>query len=139
MIRYAAVALALLLAACGGDGDPAGTPATTPPAATTSAPAATTTSAAPATPPADHTIRVVVRGGKVEGGSGSRVKVDRGKRVRIEVVADVSDEVHVHAYDLKAPVTPDRPAVLDFVADIPGVIEVELEGAHLLLFKLEIR
>jgi hypothetical protein len=58
--------------------------------------------------------------------------------VRIVVDADVSDEVHLHGYDLMADVTPDEPATIDFVANAPGVFEVELEGAGKLLFELEI-
>ena len=57
----------------------------------------------------------------------------------ITIVADVTDEVHVHGYDLLATVTPDGPAVIEFAATIPGVFEVELEGAHLELLLLEVR
>ena len=52
--------------------------------------------------------------------------------------ADVSDEVHVHGYDLLAEVSPDEPAVIVFRANAPGVFEVELEGAGLLLLELTV-
>jgi hypothetical protein len=62
----------------------------------------------------------------------------QGDRVRIIVHADVSDEVHFHGYDLMSDVTPEQPARIDFVADVPGVFECELENAGIPLFELEI-
>jgi hypothetical protein len=67
-----------------------------------------------------------------------RVPVEAGTRVEIEVKSDTTDEVHVHVYDLKADVGPDRRGRVRFVADITGIIEVELEEAGLLLFRLEV-
>ena len=137
MIRYAAVALAFLLAACGDSGSTGGTPTTTPPATTTGpAPTATTTSAAAT--PVGKSFEVVVAAGKVVSGPGRRVRVNRGELVRIQVTSDVADEVHVHTYDKKAAVAPGAPAVLEFAATIPGVVEVELEKDHLLLFQLHV-
>ena len=141
MTRRAALAVLslLLLAGCGDDSaqlPPGGTPSASSPAVTTSAPATATLSASPTS---DDRIRVVVAGGKVVSRPGERIPVKLGERVRIEVEADVTDEVHVHAYDIKADVAPGRPARLEFEASIPGVIEVELEKGHLLLFKLEVR
>lgn len=43
-------------------------------------------------------------------------------------MADVSDEVHVHAIDIHKNVTPGKPVTLRFTADIPGQFEVELEA-----------
>lgn len=62
----------------------------------------------------------------------------QGERVRILVRADVTDEVHLHSYDLHAGVAPGEPARIDFVADVAGVFECELEGAGTPLFRLEI-
>jgi heme/copper-type cytochrome/quinol oxidase subunit 2 len=66
------------------------------------------------------------------------VEVSQGSEVRIEVTADVEDEVHVHGYDIKREVAPGVPARITFAATIPGVFEVELEEAGLLLFRLEV-
>lgn len=82
------------------------------------------------------TVEVTVTAGNVEGGG--RVEVPLGDRVRLTVAADVSDEVHVHGYDLVAAVAPGASAVLEFVADIPGIFEVELHRAHSLLLDLEV-
>jgi hypothetical protein len=81
-------------------------------------------------------IDVTVQGDEVEGPD--RPTATQGDEVLIVVHADVSDEVHVHGYDLMADVTPGEPARIRFVADVPGVFEVELEGAGRLLFQLEI-
>ena len=88
-------------------------------------------------PEPDRTvIEVTYRDGAVQGPTS--YTATQGDRVRIVVDADVSDEVHLHGYDLMADVTPDEPATIDFVANAPGVFEVELEGAGKLLFELEI-
>lgn len=83
-------------------------------------------------------ITVSVRGGSVRGTDGSE-SVSVGDRVAIRVASDVADEVHLHGYDKKVAVTAGGTATLRFVADIPGVFEVELEDAGLLLFELEVR
>jgi hypothetical protein len=81
-------------------------------------------------------IEVTYRDGTVQGPTS--FTATQGDAVRIVIDADVSDEVHVHGYDLMADVTPDDPATIDFVANAPGVFEVELEDAGTLLFELEI-
>ena len=81
-------------------------------------------------------IEVIYRDGAVQGPTS--YTATQGDRVRIVVDADVSDEVHLHGYDLMADVTPDEPARIDFVSNAAGVFEVELEGAGKLLFELEI-
>ena len=123
-------AIVVLLSACSSDDE---TPVTT---TTTRAPAAaeTTTTSSGA---ADREIRVTVVDGEVVGGS-QRVSLSVGESVRLEVTADVADEVHVHGYDLLAAIAPPEPAVLVFDADIPGVFEVELEDAGLTLVELEV-
>jgi hypothetical protein len=56
-----------------------------------------------------------------------RLSVPKDTRLRIVVIADVSDEVHVHGYDLTADVAPGSPAVLNFTTDVAGRFEIELE------------
>ena len=81
-------------------------------------------------------IEIEVEDGEIAGPG--EVEVTQGERVRIVVKADVSDEVHVHGYDLTADVTPLEAAVIVFRADAPGVYEVELESAGLLLLELSV-
>ena len=129
-------------AGCGaGDGqEPSADPTTTTTSATTSPAASTATAGATTTTAgfAGTLIEVRVSGGKVDTAE-RRVRVDRGERVRIQVEADVTDEVHLHGYDLKRPVGPGKPATIEFAADLPGIYEVELEGAKRKLFDLEVR
>jgi heme/copper-type cytochrome/quinol oxidase subunit 2 len=81
-------------------------------------------------------IEIEVEDGEVTGPG--EIEVAQGERVRIVVEADVSDEVHLHGYDLTADVTPQEPAVIVFRADAPGVYEVELENAGLVLLELSV-
>jgi heme/copper-type cytochrome/quinol oxidase subunit 2 len=67
------------------------------------------------------------------------VVVKRGTEIEIVVTADVSSEVHVHGYDYKADVSPESAAVIRFIADLPGIYEVELEGSHVEVMELEVR
>jgi hypothetical protein len=143
------VALAALAAsACGGDGDAATTTTTAPPttaspAVTSTTPAteppattSTTTSAAPSTTAvaAGVSIDVVVTDDGVD--AEERYDVPLGEEVTITVTSTFADEVHVHSYDLFAPLEPDVPGRITFVADVPGVFEVELENAGVPLFEL---
>lgn len=108
------------------------TPATSSPTETPSA----SPSESPSAEPERTEIEVTFRDGAVEGPTS--FSVTQGDRVRIVVHADVSDEVHLHGYDLMSDVTPDQPARIDFVANVPGVFECELEDAGITLFELEV-
>jgi hypothetical protein len=134
-------AAVLTLAACGGD-DGAGTAGatTTTTAATTTPTTGPTTTAGPTTTtrPATPVIEVRVAGGKVQGGV-RREQVRRGETVVLRVVADVTDHVHLHGYDLMADVAPGKPAEIRFTADLPGVWEVELEDRKQPLLTIEVR
>jgi hypothetical protein len=90
----------------------------------------------PSEAPQRTVIEVTYRNGAVQGPTS--FTVTQGERVRLLVHADVSDEVHVHGYDLSADVTAQRAARIDFVANAAGRYEVELEGAGEPLFELEI-
>jgi hypothetical protein len=133
-----AVATVLTVTACGDSDSPQAGGTTTTTTATTVAGSTTsgepTTTAAPSTP----TIEVRVVGGKPQGGV-RRERVQRGETLVLRVVADVSDEVHLHGYDRSADVAPGRPAEIRFTADIPGVFEAELEQRRQKLVELEVR
>jgi predicted small lipoprotein YifL len=130
----ALAALLLSMAACGGS-DPMVRPPDTNTPAEPSPPASavTTTTAATA-----RTIEVAFAGGQVVGGPG-RHTARLGERVRLRVTSDVADEVHVHTYDQRVEVVPDRVAELEFTASVPGRHEVELEKLHKQLLTLEVR
>jgi hypothetical protein len=106
---------------------------------TPSTPTGAISASPPTTPgpsPERRTIEVTYSDGAVQGPS--RFTVTRGETVRILVRADVSDHVHLHGYDIMADVAPGGPARIDFVANVAGVFEVELEDAGRLLFNLEV-
>jgi heme/copper-type cytochrome/quinol oxidase subunit 2 len=131
-----------VLAGCGGDDDGGGAAgATTTVASTTTTSAEPTSTAEPTNTTAGFSgtlIEAKVTGSEVDTAS-RRVKVSRGDKVRIQVEADHTEEVHVHGYDLKKDVAPGKPAVIEFTADAPGVFEVELEEAALKLFELQVQ
>ncbi len=138
MIRRLAVAVAalgVLAVACADSGTPTATPTTANP--TAASPSATSSSPS-RTSDVDSVILISVRGGKVSRPSRD-VSVRLNGTVRIQVEADVSDEVHVHGYDIKARVNPGTPTVITFTANVPGGWAVELHDAKLHLVDLQVR
>jgi hypothetical protein len=145
-------ALSLAVAACSADTSVSTTTATTPttgvgqttsttiaeqtsstdPPTTTEAP---TTTTAPIVPDVIE-IEISYLSGVVEGGG--RIEVPLGESVVIRVDSDVADEGHLHGYDIFVDVEPGTTGVIEFVADIPGIFELELEGARVLLADLEV-
>ncbi|HEX2041811.1 MAG TPA: hypothetical protein VHF24_04165 [Acidimicrobiales bacterium] len=123
-----AAGLALVLAGCSRNQEE--TTATTQAAAPSTAPGPTTTLAA-------RLVDVVVRRGSVEGGG--RHEVPLNERIRLRVTSDTAEEVHVHGYEHRFQVGPTGPAEITFIANLPGVFEVELEKTHRRLLSLEVK
>lgn len=142
-----AFALTLPLAACSA-GTASSTLAPTPsstaspasvvvPDTTAPAPTSTSTSTVPATTTTvDDTvvIGVSVVGGQLV--SERRAEVKMGDNVRLVVESDTADELHIHGYDLIADVVPGQTTELTFIAEIPGIFEVEFEISHLQVLEL---
>ena len=128
----ALVASVLLVAGCGGDSTDAA--ATTDTVATTTAPepvttTATTTAHRPSratTADGTTTITIVVKNAAPDGGI-KRATVEKGDNVVLVVHSDVDDEVHLHGYNLATDVAAGGVATIDFVANVPGRFEAELE------------
>jgi cytoskeletal protein RodZ len=129
------------------DDDETAAPATTaaetqPPAATTTAPTTTEEEEAPPPPtttapppePGPQIVDIDATTGEI-----ARTTVEQGRRVVLNVTADVADHVHVHGYDLMADVAPGQPAKISFVADVPGRFEIELEDSGIHIAELEVR
>ena len=93
-----------------------------------------TTPQKPAPPPIPQ---VTVKGGKPVGGV-KEIDANKGDRVQFVVQSDVADEIHVHGYDIKREVAAGTTVAIDFVADKPGIFEVELEHAALHLTSLRV-
>jgi hypothetical protein len=100
---------------------------------TTTTEAATTTTAAG---PVVSAVEITVTEGSVD--RVERFDIPLDGTVRIVVSADVSDEIHVHGYDLHADVAPGQEAVVEFEATIPGIFEIELEGLGVLIGELAV-
>lgn len=104
---------------------------------TTTATQATTTQATTTTTgPAVTAVEITVVGGSVDRVERFDLVLDGA--VRMVVTADVSDEIHLHGYDLHADVGPGREAVIEFDATIPGVFEVEMEDSGVLIGELQV-
>ena len=99
---------------------------------TTAAPTTTTTAAAPE----NLEIAISYVSGAVQGGG--RVEVPLGEPVVIRIDSDIADEGHLHGYDLYVDLEPGSTGVIEFVADIPGIFELELEDSGVLLADLEV-
>jgi hypothetical protein len=150
-VLLAVISLAAL-AACGNGDDPTSGPTSTSSPTESSTPDETSTSASPSeseTPSetatedgADVEIEVSIVGDTVTTTPSDRVAVEVGDTVKISVVSDVADELHVHGYDLTLDLEPGEEGELEFEVTSdpgPGLYEVELEDRHLLLFQLEVR
>jgi hypothetical protein len=70
---------------------------------------------------------IVIRNGEPVGGI-AQLTYYKGEEVRFKVDSDVSDEVHMHGYDIMKDVKAGGSVSFDFPATIEGVFEAELEG-----------
>jgi len=120
-LGIAAVAVAVLLLIVLKDDGSGGEETTSTPTTTKS------TSGTTKSPPTGNEIpTIVVKGGKPVGGVRD-LSFEEGDRIRFEVESDVSDEIHVHGYDLMKDVEAGGKVSFDFPATIEGVFEAELE------------
>jgi hypothetical protein len=69
---------------------------------------------------------IVIKHGKPVGGV-AELTYNEGEQVRFKVDSDVSDEVHMHGYDIMKDVKAGGSVSFDFPATIEGVFEAELE------------
>lgn len=82
-------------------------------------------------------VEVAFAGGAVTGGV-TRYAVSLGSTVELVVASDVADQVHVHGYDRLGHIAARASTTMRFVADLPGVFDVELEQRGTLLTQLEV-
>jgi hypothetical protein len=116
-----AVIVVLFIVLSGGDDNKSTTTNAATSTTTTSGTETTTTPAQPA----EKTV--VVRGGKPVGGV-QKLEYTKGDRIRFVVKSDVSDEVHVHGYDIPKDVKAGGSVRFSFPANLEGVFEIELES-----------
>lgn len=70
---------------------------------------------------------IVIKHGKPVGGI-AQLTYNKGEAVRFKVDSDVSEEVHMHGYDIMKDVKAGGSVNFHFPATIEGVFEAELEG-----------
>lgn len=136
----AAVALAVvLLVVLKDDGGEESTKSESTPAASKSAREKAPSAAAKEQPakqkPAIPTI--VVRNGKPVGGV-AELSFKAGEDVRFKVTSDVSDELHLHGYDISKEIEAGGSVTFDFPAEIEGIFELELEQRAVPIAELQI-
>ena len=106
-----------------------------PPEATSSTTVAPTVTTS--TVPDDlNVVEVTVREGRAV--SEGRVEVPLGNRVLLRFDSDTRLLVHVHGYDQEFSVEANVAATHEFVADLPGIFEVEDHVSHRLLIELKV-
>lgn len=128
----AALTLAAVLAGCG---DAEETPSDDP--RVTTAPSPTGEASTPAAPDAE-VFEFEIADGRATPPL-DRAAVGHGTTVRIVVISDQPDEIHLHGYDLAAEVGPGKEGVIEFVADQIGLFELETHESGLILLQLEVR
>ncbi len=116
-VLAAAAAVVLFVVLRDADSDSGGSSTTTP----------ATQSPSGGKPPAQNLpTTIVVRGARPVGGV-QELTFEKGGRIRFIVESDVTDEVHLHGYDIAKPVEAGGRVQFDVPASIEGVFEVELE------------
>ncbi len=83
------------------------------------------------------TTKIVIEDGKPVGGI-AEITVNEGEEVRFKVESDVSDEVHMHGYDIMKDVEAGGSVTFDFPATIEGIFEAELEGRKEQILQLRV-
>jgi hypothetical protein len=80
---------------------------------------------------------ITIKNGKPVGGI-AQLTYNEGEQVRFKVDSDVSDEVHMHGYDIMKDVKAGGSVSFDFPATIEGVFEAELEGRKQQILELTV-
>jgi hypothetical protein len=80
---------------------------------------------------------IVVKNGKPVGGI-RELSYTKGDRIRFKVDSDVSDEVHLHGYDVMKDVKAGGSVSFDFPATIEGIFEAELESRKEQIIELRV-
>jgi hypothetical protein len=80
---------------------------------------------------------IVIKNGKPVGGI-TELTFNEGEQIRFKVDSDVSEEIHVHGYDIMKAVAAGGSVSFDFPASIEGVFEAEMEGRGVQIAELTI-
>ena len=74
----------------------------------------------------------------LQAGSVKALTFKQGETVRFRVRNNKAEEVHVHCYDIKKELEPNKTATMSFKATINGIFEIELEGSATQLASLKV-
>ncbi len=74
-------------------------------------------------------VTLKIAGGEIQGGS-KVVRVKQGDKVKLNLMADKTTEVHLHGYDIEKVVSPGGVAVMAFQARVAGRFPVTVHGSH---------
>jgi hypothetical protein len=81
--------------------------------------------------------QITIKNGQPVGGV-QKLTVKKGGRIRFEVHSDVSDEVHLHGYDIHKNVNAGGTVTFDVPATLEGEFEAELEARHTQILALTV-
>jgi len=73
---------------------------------------------------ANGTLAITVAGGTVSP-LGANIPVKVGQRIRVTVVSDIAESIHIHGYDITLTVPPAVPGEISFTANQIGVFNIE--------------
>lgn len=114
---------------------PATTDIPAPPSPTTTSPTSTSpTTTSTTTSTSAELPGVIIAQGEVDGPDS--VEVTLGEEAALAVTSDVELELHVHGYDHVYEVGAGQTVEVRFVADVPGIFEVETHPGHLIVVNL---
>jgi hypothetical protein len=95
--------------------------------------------AAPASPAQKPLVlSYTVKDGKVVKGN-TRPTVKKGRLLRIVVVSNRGDELHLHGYDFDKALRPNKPVAFQFRARLTGRFELELHHPDIVIARLSVR
>ncbi len=96
-----------------------------------------TSSSQISTQPNSKIFELVVKSRKLVSGP-ETLKVIEGDNVTIKITADEDEELHLHGYDKMVDLTADKPAELNFTANLTGRFIYELEHSKTDIGALEV-
>jgi hypothetical protein len=67
-----------------------------------------------------------------------KLEYTEGDTVTFRVRHDAPEELHIHGYDIKRDLEPDKAEMVSFKADITGIFEIELEHSAQQLAELRV-
>ena len=111
--------------AAGEDDDPT---VAVPPAPSSSAAAPEPSAAATSPTPSARVVGVGFAGGQLTGETG-RVETSLGESIVLRITSDVTEEIHVHGYDVYADVPAGSTVDIPLTTTLAGQYEVELHEA----------